>query len=836
MVKLDVRRDYYADLGLTHSADAEDIKKQFRKLALKYHPDRNPGREVESNAKFQAIQAAHEILIDPHQRLKYDTDRLRNGYYGSPKPTPRRDPMTSHGAARPNTKATFSERPKSFHHGPSTGAQRYASYARAAPKQPWEKMRDETQTRADAYRGFQEMKGNAMPGWSSFDPRGARSGQPGAVPRPTGTTNGSSTRPKSAFEHVYTDSKTNPAGFSARAQAQKKKQGFAPRDAGGDEPMAANTASYRSAPRTAEDIGWGVPAPTARKPAAGFTTNTENRGTPEYERTRSTYATTGGEKTFFSSSMLGRSGSARTSPKNKNTNSRPRTNPPSPDPQQNGRHRSASPSMRGDKTKNYDSTSSSDLSEDEHMFKPKAVPKSRLRQQQKFANFHSSNGWFGPAHDSDSASSARNNSDTPVFSKKADFAFVPKGSPQNPTFKSSSHDDLRKSSRREPFGDSSSPHNRGRASTRDSSQGATGNTASRNASGPESASQQTPFSGENFLKNDWTATFQFKNLSDALPTNDGAPRQPNSQRTRSPRKQARPTNRMRPTPQQASVATEAEEAESAVDGGSGQAPDVDGAMDIDDGSPARPAGAKTSPPRPNSSKEKTTPTASKSRPTSGSKDKDAANLNPLNMKGLSGVFPFTSTNSDGLDDLKDISSTLPFESRPKAPKTTKNDTHPRNLSLPNPPKRPETPKVVLDSMDFKQVAVPRAVLDQYIAEMTTYVSEWEAFDGRMLGHFLSRHRSNSTEMAPNWLGGIGDSVRLGGGERGKDLDSGDESDDNLVPPSTGTAKRGFTSYKNALLQDEKVMKHWEVAREMHLECMVKFGEMRDWVRNGAKIV
>ncbi|KAL4941362.1 hypothetical protein BDV06DRAFT_4567 [Aspergillus oleicola] len=836
MVKLDVRRDYYADLGLTHSADAEDIKKQFRKLALKYHPDRNPGREVESNAKFQAIQAAHEILIDPHQRLKYDTDRLRNGYYNSPKPTPRREATTAH-TARPNAKAPFAERPKSFHHGPSSGAQRYASYARAAPKQPWEKMRDETQTRADAYRGFQEMKGNAMPGWSSFDPRGTRSQQPGAVPRPS-TTNGSSTRTKSAFEHVYTG-KPNGAEFGARSQSQKKKQGFAPRDAGGDEPMAANTASYRSAPRTAEDIGWSVPPPTARKPAAGFATNNENnRGTSDYERTRSTYATTGGEKTFFSSSMLGRSGSARTPPKGKNPSSRPRTNPPSPDPQQNGRHRSASPSIRGDKARNYDSTSSSDLSEDEFTFKPKAVPKSRLRQQQKFSNFHSSNGWFGTAHDSDSASSARNNSDTPIFSKKADFAFASKDFPQNPTFKSSSHDDLRKSSRREPFGYSSA-NNRGRASTRDSSQGTTGNTPKREASGPDSTAQPQPFSGENFLNNDWTKAFQFQNLSDALPKNDNAQRQPNTQRTRSPRKQARPTNRMRSTPQQASVATEAEEAESTVEGRNNQTADVDGAMDIDDGSPARGTGSQTSPPRPNSSKEKTTPIFSKSRPTSksASKEKETnGTSNPLNMKNLTGVFPFTSTNSTGLDDLKDISSTLPFESRPKAPKRTMNDTHPEDLPLPKPPKRPDVPTPVPASAGSRQLAIPRAALDQYVAEITTYVSEWESFDGKMLGHFLTRHRSNTSEMAPNWLGGIGDSVRLGGKEE-KDDKSGDESEDNNAT-SNGTAKarRGFTSYKNALVQDEKVMKHWEVARERHLECMLQFGQVREWVRGGGRML
>ncbi|PTB70633.1 hypothetical protein BBK36DRAFT_1107501 [Trichoderma citrinoviride] len=72
------QRDYYADLGLTPSADVVEIKKQFRKLALKYHPDRNPGREQEVNSQFQIIQAAHEILSDPEAKAKYDATLLRS--------------------------------------------------------------------------------------------------------------------------------------------------------------------------------------------------------------------------------------------------------------------------------------------------------------------------------------------------------------------------------------------------------------------------------------------------------------------------------------------------------------------------------------------------------------------------------------------------------------------------------------------------------------------------------------------------------------------------------------------------------------------------------------
>ncbi|KAL6807705.1 hypothetical protein GGI42DRAFT_253941 [Trichoderma sp. SZMC 28013] len=73
------QRDYYADLGLTPTADVAEIKKQFRKLALKYHPDRNPGREQEVNSQFQIIQAAHEVLSDADAKAKYDATFMRPG-------------------------------------------------------------------------------------------------------------------------------------------------------------------------------------------------------------------------------------------------------------------------------------------------------------------------------------------------------------------------------------------------------------------------------------------------------------------------------------------------------------------------------------------------------------------------------------------------------------------------------------------------------------------------------------------------------------------------------------------------------------------------------------
>jgi curved DNA-binding protein len=65
-------KDYYQVLGIDKKASQDDIKKAFRKLAVKYHPDKNPGnKEAEDN--FKLINEANEVLSDPEKRKKYDT-------------------------------------------------------------------------------------------------------------------------------------------------------------------------------------------------------------------------------------------------------------------------------------------------------------------------------------------------------------------------------------------------------------------------------------------------------------------------------------------------------------------------------------------------------------------------------------------------------------------------------------------------------------------------------------------------------------------------------------------------------------------------------------------
>src|SRR3954466_6959324 len=65
------KRDYYEVLGLNRDASDEEIKKAYRKLAMKFHPDRNPDSK-DAEEKFKEAKEAYEMLSEPEKRRAYD--------------------------------------------------------------------------------------------------------------------------------------------------------------------------------------------------------------------------------------------------------------------------------------------------------------------------------------------------------------------------------------------------------------------------------------------------------------------------------------------------------------------------------------------------------------------------------------------------------------------------------------------------------------------------------------------------------------------------------------------------------------------------------------------
>jgi len=80
------QKDYYKILGVSKNASASEIKKVYRKLAVKYHPDKNPGNRSQAEEKFKEISEAYYVLGDAKRKEEYDTFRkggFRQTYTGA---------------------------------------------------------------------------------------------------------------------------------------------------------------------------------------------------------------------------------------------------------------------------------------------------------------------------------------------------------------------------------------------------------------------------------------------------------------------------------------------------------------------------------------------------------------------------------------------------------------------------------------------------------------------------------------------------------------------------------------------------------------------------------
>lgn len=126
--------------------------------------------------------------------------------------------------------------------------------------------------------------------------------------------------------------------------------------------------------------------------------------------------------------------------------------------------------------------------------------------------------------------------------------------------------------------------------------------------------------------------------------------------------------------------------------------------------------------------------------------------------------------------------------------------------------------------------------------MGTYMHEWNIFNRRMLLHFNTRQDAIETGLAPGWISAVGDTTRLrmngvdedGNGDQNgvRDDPESTELDEYLVP---GSGKGGFSAYLRGIEEDTRVRKHWEVACELHRDCILELGRLREWIRNGGKV-
>lgn len=415
-------------------------------VAKLYHPDRNPGREVEVVPKFQAVQAAHEILSDPEQKRKYDQDRAKHKSStpiiprrGPVPPTPSQFPPPPRRAASTATKqnpfAGNGNNPRTRHPPAPINPEKYAPYARAGAQQ-WEKTKEEAQSKADAFRGFQQMKPGQSPTFAPPPP--PRPSHYTTTERPTshppqsaGAPPNTPPRPQRSWDDFknggrFTSGTEPSPGFPglSRTQSTRTKQGFTPMTPGGDEPPAPRSSAYATYSRGErpqastsysyfpEGVAHSSPQMTPLRP--GKSPLRHVRSSPDVEEGRepqkpglerisTRYGGIGGERTDVTNGGIGhRSSSARNSPIDPRWHESERNGLHSPFSRDNPvRYRSSSPKSRP--TPVLDSSSSSsgtssdeDVDEARWSARARATPRQR-RSKPASSDFGSRSAADGPA-------------------------------------------------------------------------------------------------------------------------------------------------------------------------------------------------------------------------------------------------------------------------------------------------------------------------------------------------------------------------------------------------------------------------------------------------------
>lgn len=786
MVKADATRNYYADLGVSANADDNEIRKAFRQLALKCHPDRNPGREQESVAKFQQIQAAHEILSDPLQRAKYDSERRKyrnlnippynpNTPRSRPPPPPRNaytsTPSGSYYRAPPPKPPQAPQPPPQRPPPPqrhptfASGADRFSHKNFRAPptaQRPDQRQTDAAQDRANVFTAWQKMK----------------------QPRGEDTRAHNSTNPA----NPTTPNNPNGAPFGrSKSTRVPSKKGFDPGTPGQDEGQARS--AYRSSyirpdpsPTLAEDVPFA-----------------------EGNRVRTPYHSAAtGERTSMFGEGMGRSASVRNSPTNM---SRPTSTEQGfwSDSGRRGQRNS-----QGGQTKAKPQTQpfphmyvSSDEEEAESGKgrRYRGPPPARESPTQRPP-------WEGPVFDTPHKSGPANGvSPNPFKSKSAEsinLKFSPsewngkfEGKPDyfapNPqkgssnkgrTSPSRGRPPQRTATIRNPASGQSQPPPMSpftQPQTSGMPPPPPGPPPNAQAAFPP-ANPSTSHSAK-FAPEDWAETF--KEPSWAYPSKETSPRRGSTatKRTNANRKPSVVDVNGKAGQGEKTKTKNQAFAEDAING------DED-AMDLDDTPPLKPAKAGPVP----SGAPPLSPPKSNGIGNAAARNGNASTSNPPKaptgafngLSGLAAVEPFLPSSNGGLGGLGDLKDTLPFKSQPSNSHPTKSSTA-QKLKFPQVPAAPAVPaKITQESVG------------SYFSQMEIYVRQYKAYNATLTKHFIARN---------------------------EELENLDERC--IHQRGETTQKLGFASYLKKMKEDEGVMEAWKVAQEWHIKALEQCAEVRN---------
>lgn len=849
-----MKRDYYADLELPYGASADEVKKQFRRLAKIYHPDRNPGREVDFISKFQAIQAANEVLTDPEQKLKYDQDRRKQGYV-VPKATNAPRTNVNNFPPPPRRANTAARDGKAYNAGgvhkapPSAGAQRYAGWARASA-QEWQNAKEEAQSRADAFRGFSEMKSGPARGFPPPPPQRGRF-VPTAQRPATSHAPSQANAPKAA--NGWEQFPSGQAGFPgmSRTQSTRRKQGFDPSTPSGDEHMAGTSAysgvrrgkqpqastadaSYfdpRGSPISPEDISRSPTSPLRHTRSHDDASATR----PGLNRQSTKYARSGGEKTDLFGSGLGRSASVRSSRVDPGDADHDTRRPRS---YQGGvRFHSASPPSRtagfsatySDESSSSESSSGEDIDASE---RPKATPRvNRFKtsippqgqgfspnmyasQPGKAANYKyppppERNAPFFPndhsttsqAQTEDRSGDATETTDTsgPSFSTSQNGS-ANVSTDHLKAFSASEWDGKFRADAFAPMPnidqDRKSPSKTSRRGTAQSRMrgNSPGKTADTNGAADPATTSNTSstFQPARFDADKWREHLNDQTWATPPPdVGHSWDRKRNIKSNGTTKKSNYPKP---PT----SVPEAGNSTSASVNGVPVSEPTpkstIVDEMDIDE------------------------PQVSSSTADASSRESDVNNASrpdsktaSVNLGDLGQVHPIK-PSSAGLGDFDDLSSTLPFESR-AAPSVNLEGlsaslSRVKDLNLPRPPKAPIAPTE-------ESLSPGRWIV--YVNAMATYMKEWSRFNKQILEHFAIRQAQLDHNMANNWISSVGDGP----------------TDVAALERRSGS-QAGYKTYMTWVEQDEAVRKWWDVCCERHRTAMMELGFVREKMKAGNK--